>query len=90
MIEKTEALQSFKRWLKQFLSERKDPESNNRISLTFVDIDGNIVDMPLESTYDISFNDELDLRMRLGPCELVQAIDGLDYTEVLRGVDFGL
>lgn len=77
-------------WLKQFLSEKKNPEANGHVTLTFVDSDGEVVDVPLESTYDLSFDDELDLRMRLGPCELVQDLAGLDYSEVLRGVDFGL
>lgn len=77
-------------WLKSFLDERKNDSVQSTVTLAFPDDDGEVVEKTLEGRYKLEFGDDVEIRMNVGPCQLVQDIEALDYGEVLRGVDFGI
>lgn len=76
-------------WLFDFFESRRD-DNGAHVNLTFTSEDGTIYSKALTGRYDISFEDETEVRLRLGPCIFVQDMESLDYAEVLRGIDFGL
>lgn len=77
-------------WITEFLSKKRSDATSSKVRLTFMDEDGNLLEESLTEHYAISFDDEIDLRARLGPCKVTQDMEGLDFVEVLKGVDFGL
>jgi DNA polymerase-1 len=76
-------------WLFDFL-EKRAFNDGAEVSLTFTLPDGTIYDKDLNARYQLSFADESEIRLHLGPCTLSQEMDSMDYGEVLRGIDFGI
>jgi len=76
-------------WLFDFL-EKRAADEGSQVGLTFTLPDGTIYDKDLNAKYSLSFSDEAEMRLHLGPCSISQDMDYMDYAEVLRGIDLGL
>jgi len=76
-------------WLFDFFDSRR-VDDGSCVNLTFRLDDGTLYNKELEGRYQLSFDDETEFRLRLGPCTFAQDMDSIDYSEVLRGIDFGL
>lgn len=76
-------------WLLDFFDGRKDNKGAH-VNLTFSLKDGTVYNKQLSGKYKISFDDEIDFRLKLGPCTFAQDMESLDYSEVLKGIDFGI
>lgn len=76
-------------WLVDFFEARK-ANDGSLVTLTFKLSDGTVCNKELSGKYDLSFDDEAEIRINLGPCSITQDINHIDYGEVLKGLDFGL
>lgn len=76
-------------WLLNFFELRAD-QGGSVVTLTFSLEDGTLFNKELNGKYRLSFDDETVLRYHIGACKLTQDLESLDYTEVLRGLDFGI
>lgn len=76
-------------WLFDFLKP-KMVESGASVDLTFALNDGTVYSKSLNDKYNLTFADESEMRLHLGPCTITQSMESMDYAEVLKGIDFGL
>lgn len=77
--------------LKDFLKSRVDEDALGTVTVYLPDMaTGEVQGTKVPGTFQISMQDEIELRIKIGSCTLRQELDDIDPDEVLRGIDFGL
>jgi DNA polymerase I-like protein with 3'-5' exonuclease and polymerase domains len=74
--------------LQEFLKSKTE-NGNSFLTLEYTDVDGEKKSHRLSYKLNLSLNDELALRLIVGPCRLRQDLENLDPYAVLEGLSLG-
>lgn len=75
--------------LQAYLKTKYNPNSETTLVILYPNADG-VTRIPMPGTFNLGKENEVDLRLILGPCKLKQDLESMDPEEIAKNLSFGL